>query len=652
MRENLFLRTETLPEELPLLFSNKAVYRNFSKKDIEEIWRIDSNFDKNKFNKAFISLITIPYYFYIPKNELEKRKMSLVHPLAQVQMFYFTLKYEQLITAFCSQSSFSVRSPIAKNRPLYNPKKKQDYLNKKMEGEFSFSKEQTITTEENEILFYSFFSYNKYRNLQGLINSPKFNRDKYNFNNFMKIDIQSFFPSIYTHSLAWAIFGDKPLAKKLKNVKEAFGNAIDNLNQKINFNETNGIIVGPEFSRITSEILLTRLDINILNTLTNKGLKLKKHYTIYRFIDDYFIFSHNKEVLLLIKGVIEDELQVYNLRLKQDKLQIQEKPFRIHKPVINILNNCFDIFNSKLIRYNNYVENNSSVSRWHESIWRSLFENVETLLIDYPNERTRIVNYFLKKVQSFISLNSVTNKYNASYILEHIVNLYTISITHKSTSLVIENFLKVTKKVGEVSDWDKQEKNNNYLDEKIFQHIYRSLKNNSNKIDQMYDLIAFLKVLKKKLSSSFLIKIIKKYNKNYFVLCSVAYYILNDDNSDIYRSYLTVQKFLSNNIFEYINEFDEKGDLPLILDSEYFYVLNDFSFYPGFNTKERKNLKNIIKRQLKDYHFSDNESKLWQEDAFKKILSSSYYNWGASKDDFTKEVAKKTLLASSRRLDY
>ena len=34
MRENLFLRTDVLPEELPILFSNKNVYRNFSKQKL------------------------------------------------------------------------------------------------------------------------------------------------------------------------------------------------------------------------------------------------------------------------------------------------------------------------------------------------------------------------------------------------------------------------------------------------------------------------------------------------------------------------------------------------------------------------------------------------------------------------------------------
>ena len=44
----------------------------------------------------------------------------------------------------------------------------------------------------------------------------------------------------------------------------------------------------------------------------------------------------------------------------------------------------------------------------------------------------------------------------------------------------------------------------------------------------MYDLIIFIKTLDKKLSSTFLCKIIEEYRDSYFVMCSVGYYILNE----------------------------------------------------------------------------------------------------------------------------
>ena len=92
----------------------------------------------------------------------------------------------------------------------------------------------------------------------------------------MKFDVQNFFPSIYTHALSWAIFGEKPLAKKLRTVSSAFGNATDVICQRINFNETNGIVVGPEFSRVMAELLMTRIDIKVQEALLEQKLVLKR----------------------------------------------------------------------------------------------------------------------------------------------------------------------------------------------------------------------------------------------------------------------------------------------------------------------------------------------------------------------------------------
>ena len=111
MRENLFVRTDTLPEEIPLLFSNKVLYNNFKLSVINEL----EDFDKT----ILKSFHTVPLYFYIPKNNIENRKMSLIHPLAQLQMFQYILRYDQLIVSYCKNSKFSVRSPILQNQPVF-----------------------------------------------------------------------------------------------------------------------------------------------------------------------------------------------------------------------------------------------------------------------------------------------------------------------------------------------------------------------------------------------------------------------------------------------------------------------------------------------------------------------------------------------------
>ncbi|TOB85966.1 hypothetical protein CGJ95_23980, partial [Vibrio parahaemolyticus] len=69
-----------------------------------------------------------------------------------------------------------------------------------------------------------------------------------------------------SHSVSWA-------AKEKEHIKEhvQYSNQVsqqlDTLMQRSNNNETNGICVGSEFSRVFSEIIFQRIDINIENFL-------------------------------------------------------------------------------------------------------------------------------------------------------------------------------------------------------------------------------------------------------------------------------------------------------------------------------------------------------------------------------------------------
>lgn len=46
-------------------------------------------------------------------------------------------------------------------------------------------------------------------------------------------------------------------------LKESFGSKFDSLMQRMNYNETNGILIGPEVSRIFSEIILQAVDAEV-----------------------------------------------------------------------------------------------------------------------------------------------------------------------------------------------------------------------------------------------------------------------------------------------------------------------------------------------------------------------------------------------------
>lgn len=664
MKKNLFLRTEVLPEEIPALFSNKGVYMNFTKQKMVRYMDSDA-----------LKFITVPMFFHIPKSKGELRKIGLLHPIAQVQAFEYMLRYEQLIPSFCKNSSYSVRSPVKLNHPKIKEVELRKKEIAKIEQEFSLKDKSSVTSDEDQILFFNYFSYRKYKKITDLYHSPKFNRDKYKYSFFLKLDIQRCFPSIYTHSLAWAIFGEKSLAKKYKDVRESFPTSTDKIAQKINFNETHGLVVGPEFSRVLAEILLTRVDIDIENFTRKNKWENNREYSLYRFIDDYFLFANDRETIVIIQSCLKKELEKYNLILNMGKTKLQEKPFEIYDSSIISLKQIIKEFEldkmlSSLQKDINYCEYKGNRSQWNE-----LFFKMEKLIATYPESKSRIVNYFLKTIRQSVSFDG-RYKYTFVNIMEIISNIYTLDINWKSTNYFIAIFAKLLGQINQVyelnnlvceklglssqlNDSEKKQltvakeyvKSSRYLKEKMFQYLFMVLKNNVDGAMNMYDILVFLKLLDKKLSSSFLCKILSLNNDSYFVCCSVAYYILNEDLNGIDEGYITVIKKLESSIKEKIEKYTDKGASHRILESDYFYFLNDFSKYPGF----RPSIKNkFSKRLVTEYNKtfpakSDKESNQeWENrkktysELWEAITRYPYFDWNTGTDTFVRKVVKKS----------
>lgn len=130
----------------------------------------------------------------------------------------------------------------------------------------------------------------------------------------VQTDIKNFYPSIYTHSIPWALVGFD-YAKNHRAGEEWF-NHID-YSQRINKrNETNGVPIGPATSNIIAEVILARID----ETLTNEG------FSFVRFIDDYTGFFDRFEEAELFIRRLEEELAKYKLVLSIEKTHIQELP--------------------------------------------------------------------------------------------------------------------------------------------------------------------------------------------------------------------------------------------------------------------------------------------------------------------------------------
>ena len=98
--------------------------------------------------------------------------------------------------------------------------------------------------------------------------------------------------------------------------------------QQMNYNETNGIIIGPEFSRIFAELILQSVDRSVCIELQHGplGCSHKTHYEIFRFVDDYFVFYNDEKVKEEIVQVLQLKLKDYKLYLNKSKAVGYEKP--------------------------------------------------------------------------------------------------------------------------------------------------------------------------------------------------------------------------------------------------------------------------------------------------------------------------------------
>lgn len=128
----------------------------------------------------------------------------------------------------------------------------------------------------------------------------------------VKADISACFPSIYTHSIPWALNG-RENSKKKRGLLALSGNLLDKCTQNTRDKQTNGLLIGPHASNLISEIILTRVDC----MLQENG-----HTRFKRYIDDYeFIARTYDEALRFLRDL--------GLGLREYELTINEKKTRV-----------------------------------------------------------------------------------------------------------------------------------------------------------------------------------------------------------------------------------------------------------------------------------------------------------------------------------
>jgi Reverse transcriptase (RNA-dependent DNA polymerase) len=133
----------------------------------------------------------------------------------------------------------------------------------------------------------------------------------------IRTDISRFYPSIYTHSIPWAAYGKERVKANLKTYEGTLADRLDLLVRSCNRNQTIGIPIGPETSRVIAEIVSARIDSDF-SVCVGK----RPNHTIDRLQDDWTVGAkslHDAENLL---SIIAKCYRDYGLEINGSKTSV------------------------------------------------------------------------------------------------------------------------------------------------------------------------------------------------------------------------------------------------------------------------------------------------------------------------------------------
>lgn len=536
------LLTEVLPYEIPLMLNNEGFYKNMQDEELQNIFEDVCNSQKCKD-------WTIPFDYFVSKYGGDKsRKLSLMHPCAQLKCVNFYEENNNYMLYLCKSSPFSIRYIVKKAKCIFEVDDNGD--NKESDS----TKRIETSDDEIEKKYRSYFCYKKYDMMYKFFNSGDYLRLEQKYSHLMNIDIASCFYHIYTHTIAWAIKG-KEQSKNSIQLKKTFEHKFDKLMQQANYNETNGIIVGPEISRIFAEIILQRIDINVLNRLKEgiHHLRLGKDYEVRRYVDDYYIFANNEDNLQTILRVYKEELQYYKLFINESKLEFHQRPFVSDltdaKREINSLMNSFD---DKYLTKNEEC-NYKHIIRDEMKVFKCVVNEFRSISHRYNQKYGNLNRYFLSLLLS--QIEKEFNRKYASFAYSNLLLLYTeVGFYIFSLDMNTTASIKMCKVLDSIDRWAKLCNDKNVVlevENKIQREIKRCLdiyevnnKENETNIVVLNLLLCVSRLNNKFIPKTQLLNIFKIENNsdegysklNYFQICTILYIMDNDKSYDNIRT--------------------------------------------------------------------------------------------------------------------
>ena len=324
------LLTEVLPYEVPILLTNEGFYLRPS--ECQEEGLLGAILKPGK--------ETHPFTYKIVKSASSYRTLYLIHPSSQHDFISFYKTYSSLMCGLTARSEFSLRAPAEVAAWYYEPDNSLRDNSIKDEGaEANIDDAMAVQFKYAS----SFFLYKKYSFLYKFYDSYEFHRLEKKFKKLLKFDISKCFDNISTKRLGEAVKSE--LYHKEHFGKSNFENKFSKLMESANFGRNDGLVIGPEFSRIFAEIILQDVDKRVLKS----NLQLQGSYDVRRYVDDYFLFYNDDKVGEHMLSEFQDSLEKAKLYLNESKISRHRAPFltgitMAKKDIQDIFSALFDTF--------------------------------------------------------------------------------------------------------------------------------------------------------------------------------------------------------------------------------------------------------------------------------------------------------------------
>lgn len=414
-----YILTDVLPNELSDRFTYVYFYEYLMEKnnDIDKMIQL-MRVIKNKNNQVLFSgnknWVTMPLKYTIMKQLHTERQISLLQPMAAMELFLFISIYQkEMLTLLQKNAVFSLRYH-RKNNDLYYKNKNKSVI--KYFAELGKNSGKEIIEQTG-----MYFDIGPYKSISAFTTSEEWMVLNSKYNYFIRTDFKACFDSIYTHTYNWIIGKDVNDTQAFKN--GSVFTSIDRILMNINARTSNGIVVGPEYSRMVAELLLQTIDKDVYSILLNQNVIVGEQYNVYRYVDDLFIFAKTEELANHIVDLYAEASRKYLLQLNETKLYKSKVPFVLEEwlNATNLFTNraCILLFNNreeqkKIIENNmkNSSEDSNIQKKAHilkafnlHSSKKTIMNQYNELICTYEDKAKTICAYFLGTLLNKVSRN-------------------------------------------------------------------------------------------------------------------------------------------------------------------------------------------------------------------------------------------------------